>query len=196
MFEKMAELPKDGVRKAMSSSINEALKKGKTEFKRKASSIYNMKATEIAGYSDVKTVKPNATSLEKGKLIAESRRLTIGRTHFASKPAAYKSVKGRKKRNINRTKTKVKIKKDVGFVPFKGGFIANPGAIKGGNTMVWVRLKEGKRKPIAPVRTISVAQMLSNKEVYDHVSAEMEKKYLERLEHQLDRQLTKIGGRQ
>lgn len=194
-FKALEILPENVAKKAMSTSINEALKKGVTEFGRKASGIYNMNKGEIVSkkFTKPKYVMPG--SIRKGKIIVKSRRLTVGRTHFASRPSTYKSVEGQKQRNIRRKKTKIKIKKSAGYVPFKGGFIANPSSVKGKNTMVWMRLMQGRRKPIAPVRTISIAQMLSNKEVYQHVENEMEKKYSKRLEHQINRQLDKIGGK-
>lgn len=190
-FEQLCLLPEKGAARAMSRSINDALRKGETEFEKEAPKIYNMKKSEIKLYSKVKTCYPG--NLKKGHIQVRSRRFTVGQTHFKASPNEY-IIPGTLNKNgkvIKRKKQKVKIRKDFGWKEVPHGFIANPASIKGGNTMVWIRLGK-KRKPIFPIRTISAAQMLSNKKIYNHVEEEMEKHYLKRMEHHLDREFENL----
>ena len=162
-------------KKNMSRAINDALKSGKAAAKKNTTKIYNIKAKDIE--SNVKVSKASPGNLKAGKLVFTSRRLTVGTsTHFSITPRAYKSQQGVKlsKRKVS-TVTIRKGKK----VNVNHAFVANPSAVKGGNTMLWIRLNRG----IAPLKTISIPQMVSNDEVYKPTHQAMQEQYEKRFQH-------------
>jgi len=176
----------DSGRKSMSSAINDALVAGRTSLKREISSNYNLKQKEIESNSRV--FKCSSAKLKDGRIVVASRRLTVGTsTHFSITPKQYSSQEGVKmKRRKTATATiKKKSKKAV-----KHAFIANPNSIKGGNTMLWIRLQG---KGIAPLKTISIPQMASEKSVYENVQKTMLEKYNQRFEHYMKRNQGKKG---
>lgn len=190
-FEQLALLPEKGAKTAMSRAINDALRKGKKEFGSRVAKVYNMKVGEIKSYAKETKATPRQTS--KARIEVRSRRFTVGQTHFSANPDSYiqPGTKNEKGKVIKKKPQKVKIRKDKGWKEISSGFIANPSSVNGGNTMVWIRMGK-KRTPIAPVRTVSAAQMLSNKEIAEGVQDEMQKYYLQRLDHHLGREFDRL----
>lgn len=171
-------------KKSMCRAINDALKSGKAAAKKNATQIYNVKSKDIE--SNVTMQRATVSNLKGGKLVFASRRLTVGTsTHFAISPRAYKSQKGIKlKKRKTATATIRKGKKQN----VNHAFVANPNAVKGGNTMLWIRLKRG----IAPMRTISIPQMVSNDKVSSQVTDVMQEQYKKRFEHY--QEMARKGG--
>lgn len=66
-------------------------------------------------------------------------------------------------------------------------FIANPGKVQ--NTMLWQRDKQTGK--ISPIKTISAAQIASNKEISEMTLNTMQEAQKERLEHYIERELEK-----
>lgn len=65
------------------------------------------------------------------------------------------------------------------------GFVVNPAALNNGYTLLWER--QGKYA-INPIRSVSVAQMVTNEDAYNPTMRVMENTYQERLVHHLKRQ--------
>lgn len=191
-FEQLKTVSTAGGKKAMSMSINDSLKAGKTALKREISTKYNLKQKEVDKNSKIISASP--VQLKSGKIYVASRLLTVGTTtHFSITPRQYKSQAGIKvsKRKASTATIKKQSKKNV-----KGAFIANPSAIKGGNTMLWIRRqgKKGKGVSIQPLKTISIPQMAANKTVSKNVQQTMKETYNKRFEHHMSRNLDKVKG--
>lgn len=188
-FDQLKTVSTLGGKKAMSMAINDSLKTGKTSLKREISQKYNIKQSDVDKNS--KIVKSSIAKVNDGKIVVASRLLTVGTsTHFSITPKQYASQKGVKvrKRKIASATIKKQKKKQV-----KGAFIANPASIKGGNTMLWLRMG-GKNRGIKPLKTISIPQMASKKEVYKPVQKSMVDKYNNRFDHYMSRNLDKVKG--
>ena len=179
-------------KKSMSMAINDSLKAGRTTLKREISANYNLKQKEVEKNS--KIISSSPVQLKSGKIAVASRLLTVGTsTHFSITPRQYKSQEGIKvsKRKVSTATIKKQSKKKV-----KGAFVANPSAIKGGNTMLWIREsgKKGRGRSIQPLKTISIPQMAANKEVSKNVMETMKDTYNKRFEHHMNRSLDKVKG--
>ena len=172
-------LKNDG-QKAIDRAMIRALESGKSAFtsasKGGAPSIYNIKKSELDGHIDV--------SKSKFTLTAKSLSLTIGRSpsHFGLTPKEYQSQRGIpvKKRKISAATVKKGNKRR-----YQHGFIMNPAKVKGGTVMLWERM--GKYSRPEPVRRVSVAQMLSNPEIYESVSKAINETLSKRLDHEMKR---------
>lgn len=185
-FKQLRTVSTEAGRKSMAFAINDALKTGKTTLKRETCKKYNIKQKNVD--ANTKIERCTETSLKKGEIRVESRRLTVGTsTQFSHTPKAYSSQKGVKV--AKRKKISVTVKKGS-KKQMHHAFIANPASIKGGNTMVWIR----ERNSIAPLKTVSVPQMATNKEVIKEVSEAMCEKYENRFEHYWNRNMRKLKG--
>lgn len=173
-FLEKCEKLKGQIPKAYDRAVKEALKKGKSAFedtKGGAPSVYNIKKKDLSQF----------VSLVNDGIRVKSRRLTVGTdTHFSITPKAYSSQNGIPV--SRRRKMSAKIKKQ-GAKAFPHGFIANPSKVRGGHTMLWER----SGTQIAPVKTISAAQMASSEEVHPYVEEQMTEKLQERFRHHFDR---------
>ena len=163
-------------------ATRDAIKKAKTAFmdaKGGAPAHYNVKKSkDLAPY----------TRVSGDSMTVRSRLFTVGTTtHFSHTPRAYKSQKGIPVRK--RPKASVTIEKKSKKA-YPHGFVVNPAAINGGNTMLWER----KGKKINPVRNISAAQMASNEEVYEYIQKEMAEAFDKRLEHYYDREVSRVAS--
>lgn len=171
-------------KKSMYRAINTALQKGKSALENSKTGIpliYKISKKDIT--PNAKLVKCYEGDLGKGKIVYSSRRLTVGTsTHFSITPKQYKSQKGVK--IARRSKATATIKKS-NKASLNHAFIANPTAIKGGNTMLWVREQNGKG--IAPLRTISIPQMVQNPKVYNNAQEVMEKTFNDNFEKNMQK---------
>ncbi len=163
--------------KSMSRAINDALAKGKTHLGKAVRSVYAIKASDYNGAA--KVTKSSESNLRKGKIDVQSRRLSS--YHFSFTPRAYKNQKGIKVQK--RKKGAITIKKGQ-KKSYPHGFVVNPGALDNGYTLLWER--NGIK--INPIRSISVAQMVTNEDAYNPSMEVMKKTYEERLAHHLSRQ--------
>lgn len=174
---------------AMSRAINDSLVAGKTVLKREISQNYNLKQKEVDKNS--KVIKSSVSRLKDGKIYVASRLLTVGTTtHFSITPRQYTPQAGIK---VKRRKTATATIKKKQKKKIKGAFIANPGSIKGGNTMLWIRLG-GKNRGIKPLKTVSIPQMAANETVSKEVQEKMTEKYNNRFPHYMNRSLDKVKG--
>lgn len=168
---------------SMSRAINDALAKGKTQLGKSVRSVYAIKAADYN--TAAKVTKSHKGNLGKGKIEVRSKRLSS--YHFPFTPRAYTSQKGIKM--SKRKKASITIKKGQKKA-YPHGFVVNPAALEnydpeqGGYTLLWERT--GKK--INPIRSISVAQMVTNEDAYNPTMDVMQKTYEERLAHHLNRQ--------
>lgn len=183
-FKQLKIVSSEAGRKSMCSAINDSLKSGKTSLKRETSKIYNIKQKEVDSNSKVNRCTEN--NLKKGNIKIEGRRLTIGTsTHFSHTPREYSTQRGVKV--SRRKKISVTVKKGS-KKKMPHAFIVNPGSIHGGNTMIWIR----ERSKIAPVKTVSIPQMVENDRIKDNISKTMIEKYHNRFEHYWNRNMKKM----
>lgn len=90
----------------------------------------------------------------------------------------------------------VTIKKPKGKIPSKTGFVASTGAKSAEKTQYNVFHRLGKeRYPIAPIRTLSIPQMISNEELEAPIQEFATNKLSERLEHEITRAILNIGDK-
>lgn len=188
-LEQVKTVTSESGRKSMSSAINDALVAGRTAMKREITQRYNLKQKEVDNNS--KLYRCSSKRLKDGKIVVASRRLTVGTsTHFSITPKNYSSQEGIKikKRKKATATIKKKAKKSLNHA-----FIANPQSVKGGNTMLWIRIQNKKGKEsIAPIKTVSIPQMASEKTVHEKVQEVMLDKYHSRFQHYMDRNMKKV----
>lgn len=116
---------------------------------------------------------------------------STGRTlSFAHFP--YTPKKPRKaKRSAFQNAVMVTIKKTKGRVISRKGFVATTGAKSADKTPYNVFKRLGKsRLPIAPIRTLSIPQMITNEKVGKQIQKFATEKMSERLEHEIIRAMT------
>lgn len=113
-----------------------------------------------------------------------SRGRTLSFAHFPYTP----------KRRLKKHKpVKVQIKSG-GQITSQKGFVAHTGARSAEKIQYNVFKRLGiKRLPIAPIRTLSIPQMISNEEVSDQIQKFAQEKFNERLEHEITREILNIG---
>lgn len=184
--------PADTVQKAYSLMLSDVRSRLPAKITKAVTGVYAIKQSEAreAGESAQKTAQ-----ITKGKPIGSirmdgltmtyrGRRLTLA--HFKLSPSG------------KPTKKKYKVKATI----FKGKRVAING--KGTPPFVaptsrkdagapWIAFTRlGKeRLPIAPIRTVSIPQMLGNEKVAEVINAEKDKLILKRFQHHLDRFMKK-----
>ncbi|MGE5631711.1 MAG: hypothetical protein ACM3TR_11515 [Caulobacteraceae bacterium] len=159
---------------------------------------------------DVKaTLKGNKPSVNDLSASVISKGHTLSFAHFPYTPKTDKRGRG--------SEVKVKIKNVTGKIKSQKGFVANTGAKSEDKTLfnVFMRLGEFKipeegsyagkvykrgpkagqryvREIIAPIRTLSIPQMITNEKVAEKVLKEAQDKLDERLEHEIVFRMTNL----
>ncbi|RII32848.1 hypothetical protein D2A34_21880 [Clostridium chromiireducens] len=114
---------------------------------------------------------------------------TLSLAHFPYTPKSPK----RGGKSIFRNAVMVTIKKSKGKVISKKGFVASTGAKSEDKTQFNVFMRVGnKRLPIAPIRTLSIPQMITAEGVDKQIMNAASSKFEERLEHEIVREMTKM----
>lgn len=154
------------------SAVNRTLDYVNTRVGRLVTNEYRVKV------SDVKTTITKNRA-RKGKLLAflksEGRRLTLGRFVF-----------GRSKQAV-----KVKIKKREGAKPVTGDPRAFTQILSG---RIQVMRRQGKKRyPVDVLRSISIPQMIDSLNVSNQIQEEANKKLAERIDHEINYRLKKVG---
>lgn len=181
----LCEMTKAAIRfgpKVVERANRDAINKGKTELGREVAKRYNMTQKEFKNY-----VRSKYDRIE-----VESHLLTVGTdTHFSHTPKNYESQKGKKIKERNRGRAATVTIKKKGKKTVRHGFILNPSKVKNGaKVMLWI--KEGKK--FEPYRSVSAAQMASNKDVKNATLEAMAKKQEERLEHYMNLEMEKYAN--
>lgn len=156
------------------SAVNRTLTHVNTRTKRLVANHYRVKI------SDVKTTI-TLHKARKGRLLAflksEGRRLTLGRFKFGN---AKKSVK-------------VKIKKTGGPKKVDTSPQAFSQILSGKQQIMKRRGKS--RYPVDVLRSISIPQMIDSLDVSEEIQKEANKMLSERIEHEIDYRLKKVGAK-
>ena len=169
---KLSSFPKE-IPKATSSALNRTIIFTRKRVNQKVRKEYNIKSGEVSKTLEVKKANPsNLSAIIK----STGHRLTLRR--FASNVGSWKKGK-----NI-----KVKIKrsgaKSVNTTPkaFITGLTGNSHIVK----------REGKSAyPIKVLRTLSVPQMISNKDISKSVMEEANEQLKKRINHEVEYRLNK-----
>jgi hypothetical protein len=145
---------------------------------------YSVKEKEVKA-----SIKNHMTKASKGDISAsiESVGHRLSFAHFPFNPK--KPVKA--KRSIFQKAVMVDIKKKR--VLSRRGFVATTGAKSQEKTQynVFMRIGE-KRFQIAPIRTLSIPQMITNEKTSEEITEMANKKLAERVYHEIDFRLKKI----
>lgn len=163
--------------KAVNSTIGDFTRRGPGWVSQEITGIYNIKKKDITesqkGKRNGGKVKVYATSIEDVKLVYRGRLLTP--IHFGMKPA---------KRPKRSYRVSMEVKKGERRNLPKGVFLAP--AETGAKQIPFQR--EGKdRLPIASKHSVSVPQMITNKEVSDNIYQRLNQELAKRLEHNISR---------
>jgi hypothetical protein len=150
---------------------------------------YAIKAAEVKESFRGNVKRPSKTNLN---VSIESRGHTLSFAHFPHLPQTPVIAQSLGSTHI-KARVKVKIKKSSGNVPSKTGFIAKTGAKSADKVPFNVFHRIGKsRLPIAPIRTLSIPQMITNENVEEQILAAAQKKFDERLEHEIIYKMTSM----
>lgn len=172
---------------AVASALNRTVDHINTKLGRIVTQKYAIKTSDVKS-----TIKKNKAA--KGDMSASlvSKGYTLSFAHFPHSPetpiiAMVLGVRHEKAR------VKVKIIESKGKIISKSGFIAKTGAKSADKIPYNVFHRLGKsRFPIAPIRTLSVPQMIGNEEVEKQIQNIANEKLNERIEHEINWRLDKI----
>lgn len=89
---------------------------------------------------------------------------------------------------------KVKVKKGAGYKNVGGTPKAFTQVVKDGNTHIFRRIRKG-RYPVKLLRTLSPTQMIENLGVMKEIQALANKKLAERIDHEINYRLKKVGAK-
>ena len=171
-LKKLSAFPKES-RKAASSAINRTLTFTSKRVGQEVKKTYNIKLAEVKGGLTIKKANPGNLS---GEINSRDRRLSLGRF-----------VRGKSKKAV-----KVRVKKGstkkVNVSP--SAFVVNLGGNK------HVAKREGNTNyPIKVLRTLSVPQMISSKNVSQTIQKEAGEYLLKRANHEIDYRIKKLVGK-
>lgn len=180
--------PADTVQKAYDLMLSDVRSRLPAKITKAVTGVYSIKQSEVreAGESAQKTAQ-----ITKGKPIVnirmdgltmtyQGRRLTLA--HFKLYPGGQPA------------KRKYKVKATI----FKGRrvtingkrtppFVAPTSLANAGATWIAFTRLGKERLPIAPIRTVSIPQMMENETVAEVINAEKDKLVLDRFQHHIDR---------
>jgi hypothetical protein len=158
---------------------------------------YAIKAKEVKDSFVGGITRPTRSNLE-ASLTSRSRLLSFA--HFPYTPKFAKRGKG--------SSVKVQIKKSGGKVKSKSGFVATTGATSedaiqfnvfhrfGPKVTMTKGSHEGEmRQMIAPIRTLSIPQMIINEDLGEKIQEFATNKLNERLQHEIERAMLSVGDR-
>lgn len=170
------------VAEATRLALNRTVDYTLTQAARHVSQAYAIKQKEVKDSFSV--AKPSKTDLA-AKLTSWGHTLSFA--HFPFTPKTAK----RSRRSVFDTMVTVIIKKPKGKIISKKGFVASTGAKDKEKVQFNVFKRLGKeRLPIAPIRTLSIPQMITNEQVAGKIQAAAQAKMEERLEHEIIRIMT------
>lgn len=181
----LKEFPKE-VGEATRLALNRTIDTVITKVGQIVPKYYAIKSTEVK-----QTFKGGIKRPSKSDLSASVT--SVGHTlSFAHFPYTPKSPK-RGGKSVFQNVVMVTIKKNKGKVMSTKGFVATTGASSEDKTQFNVFKRLGnKRLPIAPIRTLSIPQMITAEGVDKQVMDAATLKFEERLEHEIIRQMTSM----
>lgn len=189
-------------------SLNRVVDQVVTQVGRIVPKVYAVKAADVKASFRGGIKKPTLTDLT-ATITSRSHRFSFA--HFPHSPKIPR-IAGQTRKDV-----KVIVYKHKGKIPLKSGFIATTGARSPDKVQynVFKRIGEYviptkgsykgrinsrtgrpiKRELIAPVRTVTVPQMIGNAGVTQQVQEFAQTKMAERLEHEIIRSMTSIAKR-
>ncbi|KPU42162.1 prophage minor tail protein Z (GPZ) [Oxobacter pfennigii] len=172
------------------SAINRTVDTIATRIGRITVKEYAIKQKEVKD-----SIKKNKASGKTINASLESKGYTLSFAHFPHSPAT-RMIALTLGSNHPKARVKVKIKKANGSVPSQTGFIAPTGAKSADKVQFNVFHRLGKaRYPIAPIRTLSVPQMIGNAKVEDEIQKVAQETLEKRIEHEINYRLDKASKR-
>jgi len=176
---------------AASSAINRTLTQVVTKLGRIVTDQYAVKSKEVK-----ETTKGNIRKSSKGNLKASIRSAghTLSFAHFPFTP-----------KKPSKRQVKVKIINSKGKVASKHGFVASTGAKVESKTQYNVFRRTGKfsiaekgryqgkmRENVAPIRTLSIPQMITNQTTSEQITEFANSKLAERVDHEIKYRLENV----
>lgn len=173
---------------AVLSALNRTLDYSITQVGRIVPKAYSIKATEVKNSFKGGIKRPSKSNLNAS---ITSKGHTLSMAHFPHSPETpiiARTLGVSHKKAI----VKVKIKKSTGRVTLKSGFIASTGASSDAKVRYNVFHRIGKsRLPIAPIRTLSIPQMISSEGAAEKITEAAQAKLAERIDHEVKYRLDK-----
>lgn len=180
----LEKFPKE-TRDAAYYALKRALDQTKTHISRIVPQTYSIKQKEVKDSFLGGVNYPTKTDLN-ASLVSKGKRLSFAHFPFTPKAAIRKG---------KRATVKVAIKKGQ-KVSSKVGFTATTGAKSDDKVQFNVFKRLGKaRLPIAPIRTLSIPQMITNEKLEKPIQDFAMEKFSERLDHELSRKVENIQKR-
>jgi hypothetical protein len=180
-------------KKALPAAINRTVSTVNTKMQKEITTRYKIKKSDLSGGSKYKGEKSNNLIKVKkasvqdpsGNINIRSGTLTLSR--FLQLPKSPVPVKGKTKKAIQKIKPpKVQVKRG-GTKPVKGTFVLKAN----GTTGIFARDENGKLRML---RTLSAAQMASNKDVMKVVEETAGETLQQRFEHEMQYRINKLAG--
>lgn len=171
-LKKLNQFPKES-KKAASSAINRTLTFTSKRASQEVRKHYNVKISEVKGGLTIRKANPGNLS---GDITSRDRRLSLGRF-----------VRGKAK-NAVKVRVKKGSTKKVNVSP--SAFVLN----LGGNKHVAKRVGKSNY-PIKVLRTLSIPQMISSKNIQPVVEKESGEYLSKRVKHEIDYRIKKIVGK-
>lgn len=174
----LAEVSKKDVPKAMVAALNRTIQTVRTDMKREATQLYEIKSGDVQ-----KTLKIGRASASRLQANAQSTGRPLGLFHFKVKP--------RKKPTKKIKAVQVKIKKADGYKDIK----TNPKAFIANHNALNVFKRVGKnRLPIVRLTTLSIPQMISNPVALANIQKHAQETLEKRTAHEIEYRLSKVKG--
>lgn len=176
----------DKVGEAAYQALNRTIDQVVTQVGRIIPKSYAIKAREVKDSFKGGIKRPSRTDLTAS---IESTGHTLSFSHFPYTPK-------KPKRGGRKSTVKVAILKSKGKVLSLKGFVATTGAKSEDKTQFNVFMRLGdKRFPIAPIRTLSIPQMITNENVSEEIMKAAQERMDERLQHEIIRAMTTAAAR-
>lgn len=179
----------DKVGQAAYHALNRTLDQVVTHVGRIVPKSYAIKAREVK-----ESFKRGIKRSTKTDLTASltSTGHTLSFAHFPYTPRKPK----KKVRSVFESAVMVTILKSKGKVLSRKGFVATTGAKSEDKTQFNVFMRLGKKRlPIAPIRTLSIPQMITNENVSEQITKLAQEKMDERLQHEIIRAMTTAAAK-
>ncbi|MTI49701.1 MAG: hypothetical protein FH761_17865 [Firmicutes bacterium] len=168
-------------------ALNRVLNQTRTQVGRIVPKVYAIKAREVKASFDGGMKKPSYNKLE-ASLTSKGKLLSLA--HFPHSPTQPRKTKYKVKATVKRAEGRKQIRTNP------KPFVASTGAKSDDKTKYNIFKREGsKRTPITVLRTLSIPQMISNETVENEIQEFAISKLNERLQHEIERSMTSIGGR-
>jgi len=173
------------VSRALTSAVNKTQRKLRTRIRLEVRKRYNVTARSIN-----RRVTLTAAKLQKPDAMLKYLGPRIGLINFSSRPKVVR-ITGRRGRKIKRVGVTVKVRRDGPrkFVSAVPAFIAEG---RSGNRHVFARTTEA-RTPLRARYSLSIPQMVGNKEVIDTAFLLTKEELPKEFDHAMDFFLGKLG---